>query len=137
LFLMSDSGGMRPVDRFRRRVVASAARWRLSPRVVPWVLWTPLVGAVVIALLRFVSKDVYRFLLIEDGPVEWAQFVCFAMACVFSAGIAARRFRAGHRTQGLVFTVLTAATLFLAGEEIAWGQRILGLETPEALRQIN
>jgi hypothetical protein len=133
---MSDFGGERQVVGIRRRIADSAAQWGLSPRAVPWVFWTPLVGAAVIAALRL-NKDVYRFLLIEDGPVEWAQFLCFAIACIFSVGIASRRFKAGYRGQGLAFLALAAVTFLLAGEEIAWGQRILGLETPEALRKIN
>ncbi len=120
----------------RRNLEASAARWGLPAKALPWVLWTPVVGAVVIAGLRF-HKDAYRFLLIEDGPVEWAQFACFAIACYAAIGIATLRLSDGHRIQGFLFAGLAAATFFLAGEEIAWGQRLLGLETPEAWAEIN
>jgi hypothetical protein len=124
------------VNELERQLEASAARWELPASAIPWVFWAPIVGAVLIALLRL-DKELYRFVLKEDGPVEWSQFACFLVACAAAAGIAARRLAAGHRVQGLVFLSVAAATFVLAGEEIAWGQRILGLTTPEVWRRIN
>ena len=115
----------------------AAAQWGLPRRAVPWVVWTPVAGALILPVIRLVQKDAYRFLLVEDGPVEWVQFACFLIACLAAAGVAILRTTGGHRLQGLTYALLAVATLFLAGEEIAWGQRILGLETPEALREIN
>jgi hypothetical protein len=37
----------------------------------------------------------------------------------------------------LAFCRICSGDVFVAGEEIAWGQHRLGLETPKALKQIN
>jgi hypothetical protein len=37
----------------------------------------------------------------------------------------------------LLFVGFALAMFFVAGEEIAWGQHRLGLETPKALKQID
>lgn len=43
-------------------------------------------------VLARIDIRLYRFFLREDGPVEWAQFNAFAIACLAGAGIALRRF---------------------------------------------
>src|SRR5215207_5054966 len=74
------------------------------------------------------SLDIY---LGEDGIVEWltvggllaAAFVCFS------------RFIAFFKTKSWWFLLVTFSIgllLFIAaGEEISWGQRILGIQSPE------
>jgi len=117
-------------------LTASAAEWGVTFRTAAWIFWLPLVGAVLVAAARL-NKDLYRFLLQEDGPVEWAQFIFFSLACVSGVGVAIQRFRAGHRWQALLYVGFALAVFFVAGEEIAWGQRLLDWETPKALKDIN
>lgn len=119
-----------------RWIVESAEQWDVSPRVARWVFWAPIIGLVVVAAAR-VDKGFYRFLLEDDGPVEWAQFACFIVASLAAAGVAFQRFRAGFKWQALLFVVFTLGMFVIAGEEIAWGQRLLGLETPAELEAVN
>jgi hypothetical protein len=71
----------------------------------------------------------------EDGLLETASAAMLLVAAVLSALIAYRigrghpRFWA-HLGLGFLF-------FLMCGEEISWGQRIIGLETPEALQGIN
>lgn len=77
---------------------------------------------------------------IEDGPVENWGAAGFAIAFVGFA-IAAWRapnLRESPAKYARLMTVAWAALMLLfAGEEISWGQRILGIETPEAISAIN
>ena len=114
----------------------SAKHWGISQRMAWWIVVLPIIGAVLVAL-TVVSKPVFTFVTMEDGPIEWAQFVCYMLAAVAGAGIAIKRFRAGHPWQALLFAGFAFANFFIAGEEIAWGQRIFGLQTPEELAEIN
>lgn len=114
----------------------SAADWGISPRLVWWLILAPFVGAVLVSSARL-NKPLYDFLTMEDGPIEWMQFFCYAGASVMAAFVAFKRFRAGHGWQGLMYVGLALAAFFIAGEEIAWGQRIFGLQTPEQLAAIN
>ena len=124
------------MKRYLTLVEESAREWGVSRRLVWWVVWLPIVGAAFVALAR-VNRHFYDVLTMEDGPIEWGQFVFYALACGASAGVAIKRFQTGHRWQGLLFAGLALGLLFISGEEIAWGQRIFGLQTPEELKEIN
>ena len=68
----------------------------------------------------------------EDSVSESISAICYlAAACIFFVEWIQGRFRN-------VF-VLGYALLFLGvgGEEISWGQRIIGIPTPEALKELN
>jgi hypothetical protein len=98
-------------------------------------------GAVVLALvygLLFLGNDAVDFLFGEDGPVEYlgAAGLFVAAICFFVAFIRARRARTGLILK-LSLLVLAAVFLFGAGEEVSWGQRIFGVETPESIAEAN
>lgn len=67
----------------------------------------------------------------EDGPVEYAGFAAFLGASVL-AFVAASRIRRAHRL-AFAAAVLGAVLVVAAGEEISWGQRLFGTETPAVL----
>jgi len=67
----------------------------------------------------------------EDGPVEFATFGCFLVGGVLAVG-AARRLRF-DRKLSLASLALGVLLFVAAGEEISWGQRQLGIETPSVL----
>jgi hypothetical protein len=67
----------------------------------------------------------------EDGPVEYAGFAAFLGASVL-AFVAASRVRRAHGP-ALAAAVLGSVLLVAAGEEISWGQRWFGTETPALL----
>jgi hypothetical protein len=119
-----------------KSIAASAEEWGISPRVAWMIALLPIIGAAAV-LMTYASRPLYRFVTQEDGPIEWAQILCYAGACIAGAIIAFKRFKAGHPWQALLFAGFALANFFIVGEEIAWAQRILGLETPEGLKEIN
>ena len=42
-----------------------------------------------------------------------------------------------HLGQGLFLLLIALALFALGGEEISWGQRLLGFQTPQAIKEIN
>jgi hypothetical protein len=71
----------------------------------------------------------------EDGPVEWAGAAALAIAGGAFAWLASMGSLA---TRSKVWLGLLAALLlFGAGEEISWGQRIFGFETPAMVKDSN
>lgn len=74
---------------------------------------------------------------VEDGPIEWAT----AIALLAGAGIAAvtaRRPGAGNPAlHRLTWIGLAVFCFFAAGEEISWGQRLLGIQSPEFFQSHN
>ncbi|CUH40104.1 hypothetical protein JSE7799_02833 [Jannaschia seosinensis] len=71
----------------------------------------------------------------EDGILESISAMILLVAAGISALVAYRIGR-GHPRFGM--HIFLAILFFLmCGEEISWGQRIFGLETPEGLRAVN
>ena len=124
------------MQRIMNSIAASAEEWGISPRVARMIACLPIVGAFAVFMTYF-NRPLYRFVTKEDGPIEWAQFICYALACIAGVGIAYKRFKAGHPWQALLFVGFAFADLFIAGEEIASGKRIFGLQTPDELKAIN
>jgi hypothetical protein len=124
------------MERITKSIAASAEEWGISSRVAWTIALLPIIIAAAV-LMTYASRPLYRFVTMEDGPVEWGQFLFYAAACIVAAGIALKRFKAGHPWQALMFAGFAFANFFIAGEEIAWGQRIFGLQTPDDLKAIN
>jgi hypothetical protein len=105
-------------------------------RPVPVVLNLGLAAAFV--LLFVASPAGFNWLGSEDNVVEYLSAAFGVMGAVLFAGMA---LAAWHLPEGspnrrliLAFAALCAFVLFLLGmEEISWGQRIFGFDTPESL----
>lgn len=78
-----------------------------------------------------------RVFAAEDGPVEYATALFLLVACGVLATHAASLWAKGRRGAALL-TVFYALLFFLAaGEEISWGQRLIGWESGEFFQQHN
>lgn len=84
------------------------------------------------------SRQVGLWILQENHPVELLTFVVFLFASVggLFVGFRARRCGASIEVYGF-YGIFSVALLFIALEEVAWGQWLFGFETPEVLRGLN
>jgi len=92
-----------------------------------------------LAVVAVASPALFVRWMQEDSWVEWSTFAAFAAAAIVTGAALVRSWRSPGplvaslprwlRTLG--FAGLAAFCLFVAGEEISWGQRLLGLEPPE------
>ncbi len=84
------------------------------------------------AAMAFYFPVAYIWATYEDLVGEWAQTYFFLAAAVLAAlaAIQASRYR-------WFFAVLTLACCYVVLEEISWGQRIIGFETPDYLKARN
>jgi hypothetical protein len=114
----------------------SADEWGISSRMARWLFWLPVIATLVIFALQ-INRDIFRFLLQEDGPAEWLSAIAFAFTGFISFRIAYSRFKGGSTWQGWLFVAIAIVMLFAAGEEISWGQRVFGWETPQELIDVN
>jgi hypothetical protein len=73
------------------------------------------------------GTDVYYALLQEDGPVEWGTFVAFLLAAALWGR---RALRAPEIPTAAAALAVSLFCVFVAGEEISWGQRLIGLRAP-------
>ncbi len=109
------------------------------PRVVVWLVGVYVAASYCILLL---GRDTVDWLIEEDSVVEWigtiglfAGAACFLWAFVLT-GRPELRERYGT-VERLVLLALALLLFVAAGEEISWGQRLLGIATPESLSGVN
>lgn len=114
----------------------AATRWAIDADLAEQLFLMPLLGAVLVALTRL-YLPLFSFLLREDSLLEWLQVVGYLTASISGLLVAIRLRGSAHPVLALLFLALALGCFFVAGEEIAWGQRILDVSTPEALREIN
>jgi hypothetical protein len=80
--------------------------------------------------LAYLAPDIYDPLMEEDRAVEWATVILF-----LAAG-AARCYHA-LKTRRLFDVLVGLFCLFVAGEEISWGQRLIGYTPPGVFLEHN
>lgn len=88
---------------------------------------------------RALSNDAFtaHWMVREDGALE-----CLTALALFSAAVLCWKrcwtLKGSHTARFVWCTAIYGAVLFFGmGEEISWGQRILGIETPEFLANVN
>ena len=76
------------------------------------------------------------FVYAEDGLFETATAIIL-LACTVGLLTVVRRAMAVDRRLGLMIAFAAVMCFLLLMEELSWGQRILGFETPEDIEKIN
>lgn len=104
----------------------------------PWIIFIlPLALALVMVGIKVYAPAYYHAMIQEDGSLENAQFCCYAAAGLLSLWAALR-----FRTSGLAWhagaaLLLGLGFLLVAGDEISWGERILGYHLPQFFARYN
>ncbi|MBU4563860.1 MAG: hypothetical protein KMY53_09215 [Desulfarculus sp.] len=109
-----------------------------ADRPWPWIIFgLPLALALVMVGIKIYAPAYYHAMIQEDGPLENVQFCCYAAAGLLSLWAALR-----FRTSGLAWhagaaLLLGLGFLLVAGDEISWGERILGYHLPQFFARYN
>ncbi|WP_338770749.1 hypothetical protein [Massilia sp. METH4] len=112
-------------------------KWYVHPALVVAVLVNVFVMGLAIAWSGDQAK-LWR-LLVEDGIVEWMQFLCFAVTSGLLAFAAVEHWQRNRRVDLVLLALagLSGVVALAALEEISWFQRILNIATPEYFAQNN
>ena len=110
--------------------------WRLAPAVAEALFLAPLAGTLAFVATRL-DKGFFLSLTREDGLLEWLQVLGFAAGAAVALLSVRLLLRRGDTAVAALYALFALGCIFFAGEEISWGQRLLGLETPEGLRGVN
>jgi hypothetical protein len=106
-------------------------------RGLAWtVFWAPAVGTVLLAA-TVPFRSVFLWLVAEDHPIEWAQFFGFALAAGLGVACSVLLARRGETVACVLLALFALGLIFIAGEEISWGQRLFHLATPGSLAAVN
>ena len=132
----NQSSGRGGIDRAITVFADDAASWGLSTRAATVLAALPIVVAGLVGASQLV-KPIYRFLTAEDSLLEWTQVVAMLAVAVLlgltAATLASRR----EWVWAALFGLGAFAAIIVVGEEISWGQRLLGIATPTVLGQVN
>lgn len=88
----------------------------------------------VIGIELSVTGETLRAMYTEGGPIEAIQFLFMAAATLLAA---ARFFQLEEKFLKIWAALLFAGSLYIAGEEVSWGQWIFGWVTPEFWTNVN
>lgn len=111
----------------------------IGPRALGVVRYTPilvLAGAALLLLTPSTGRAA-RWLLAEDGPVEALTFVAFLGGSAMALRLAWLHRRGFPWLVGGLYLLLALAFFAIAMEEVSWGQRWAGFETPGWFRRAN
>lgn len=109
--------------------------WRKNYSLV--ISLIPVVGFVTLMIIRTWPFNFFLEFIEEDHFIEYTQFFVLLLGSMW---LAYYSWLAKNKNRKLasIFCLLMALSLFfVAGDEISWGQRILGIETPESIAQHN
>ncbi len=128
----------RPPTHWGQRFLQNgASAWETSEAWVLALCLLPLGIALAGAGSALLGKDVYKWVTGEDHLAEILQVAFYALA--LGTGIAVTQKLAVTKRHGVALLYLLVCTglVFLLGEELSWGQRLLGWSTPESLLAVN
>ena len=104
-----------------------------------WVyLWIPILSCALVFAVAIVDEGFYdRWIETEQGVLENATAAIPVVAIVFGA-LALRRRRLLPKTWLSYWIIIVCAgCLYITGEELSWGQRLFGWETPELFKRLS
>jgi tetratricopeptide (TPR) repeat protein len=99
-------------------------------QLTAWLLFLLILGLYATLVFRFPFG--YVWATYEDLYGEWVQWYLFVAVLLLSGALALRR-----SPDRWFYLTLTLAALYTAGEEISWGQRLLGFGSPEFFEDYN
>ena len=68
----------------------------------------------------------FDWLRSEDGPLEWIQFIEYAISSILALSIYARTKRKKN-INSIIWLLIVFLSFVIAGEEISWGERLTGI----------
>jgi len=93
----------------------------------------PLTFCTAVIWLRNYNFYIYKLFFTEDSLFEYMTSAIYFGAAVIVIVIALAFKRKERFISAAAYALLTLGFLFVAGEEISWGQRILNFETPSEI----
>jgi hypothetical protein len=120
----------------RGRLAFDGQFWGLSNGWSASLLAAPFAGAALFGLVSL-QPGVYNALVREDSVLECLQLIAYGASTALAGAAGWRLWRTGRRGLGVLFFLFACCCLLAAGEEISWGQRVLGFGTPEELALVN
>jgi hypothetical protein len=113
----------------------SSQWWSRHRRSVLFI--TPIVCFYIAYITSLFPFDIFLHLVKEDQLIEYGQFWVLALGSLYALWRSQKFRNAGHWAWSMFFGICSFAFFFVAGDEISWGQRIMGFEVNETIKELN
>jgi hypothetical protein len=110
-------------------VARESRSWLVARRTAAWLLVAPL-AAVVLVGASAVSFSLFDWLTRENSALEWIQVGLLVTAAAAFVLTARSLLRDRAIAATFSYVAATLAVVFVAGEELSWGQSLLDWSTP-------
>ena len=97
----------------------------------------PIILIIVFFSIKFILPDTYKALIQEDTWLEYLQALFYFLAAIFAFFSAILFFKNNMFIHAVLYSFLTVGLLFIAIEEISWGQRIFNIESSDYFLEHN
>lgn len=114
-----------------------ANAWNFSPGtlILIWLIPIFVIGIAVVSAL--LGKEMYKLFTGEDKIAETLQVLFYAIACVLSLTIVKLLLKDDQKFVASLYIIVCIGLFFMLGEELNWGQRLIGWQTPDSWEAIN
>lgn len=111
-------------------------RWWIKHRYI-FIFSLPLIFFYILYLISLLPFNIFKEIVKEDQIIEYLQFFVLLIGSVISLkhGWLVRKTK--NKLLSAFLLVSAVGFFLIAGDEISWGQRLLGIETPESIRVAN
>lgn len=121
----------------KKHFIEEAKTWGVTRQVMGIILVTPFGIALMGVLTALMGKDAYKWFTREDGFAESLQVIFYFAAFISCLVITRWQWKHNQRLVAVLYTALCLGLFFITGEELSWGQRIIGWETSPSFAAIN
>ena len=97
----------------------------------------PIILVIVFFSIKFTLPDTYKALIQEDTWLEYLQALFYFLAAIFAFLSAILFFKNNMFIHAVLYSLLAVGLLFIAIEEISWGQRIFNIESSDYFLEHN
>lgn len=94
----------------------------------------PVISWVLLTLIFYFPYDLFDQLIKEDRPIEYVQVIVLLLG---ASWLIKKALRLSAKLPIVVFLIVSLAFILVAGDEIAWGQRLLGIAPTPTIEQLN
>lgn len=124
-------------DLLARLLERGARDWRLSRHAAAAVASLPIAVGLLTVASGAIHKELFKLLTGEDRLFETVQFLVLVAGGAMLVPLGLHLRRQGEVGVGFLYLLGALFLLFVAGEELSWGQRIFDWRTPEELARVN
>jgi len=87
--------------------------------------------------IYLINYDLLRRIIREDGLFEYLQAVLFFICSYLALKVSLLLKKKRDKVPATLFILLGITFFFVAFEEISWGQRVLDIQTPDVISELN